>query len=608
MAVYTLTNKDVSEDPQYLSLLPGDIISCPYSGAQRSCILPSGVYKLACWGAQGGNAYTKKAGGYGGYSEGILTLTDFQTSVYLTAGGQGITDSGQYSSTAIIPGGFNGGGSGVAWTGTTHNGASGGGGSDIRIGGTGYEYRIIVAGGGGGASDNANGGVGGGTSGGAGSMNGGSSTSGNGFGAAAAASYTGGECGGGGGGWYAGYGGSAENYSGGGGSGYVYTSSTHSQHPYYNNLGSKYFLTNASTIDGNSNVPLKNTQDGYFLNYTVGSSGNGYVQIICLSISWPYWQGGVKDMSVNETALYEGTSDRTSYSNIYLIPGKYRLECWGAQGGGFNSTSNNANAGVGGKGGYTAGTLTVKNNTTLFVLPGSVGKCGYGSYQGGGLGGGGTGFGSSESEPGAGGGGASIIRLGDYSSNQATIMVAGGGGGGGEDATDTGGVGGGVNGGSTGYAGGTQTYPGNNTNGGGHFTGNSTGFADGGAGGGGWYGGGSVYSTTAETDGNGGGGGSGFVYTAPNSLITLPSQYYLTDTVLLDGNQTFLSPNGEIETGHTGYGAIKVTLLKNAFMLPKINSSTWASDTEVFIKINSTTWKPVDSVYIKTSDGWMEGG
>ena len=71
MAIHTLTNKDISEDPQHLSLLPGDIISCPYSGAQRSCILPAGVYKLACWGAQGGNAYTKKAGGYGGYSEGI---------------------------------------------------------------------------------------------------------------------------------------------------------------------------------------------------------------------------------------------------------------------------------------------------------------------------------------------------------------------------------------------------------------------------------------------------------------------------------------------------------------------------------------------------------
>ena len=242
-----------------------------YTGAVQTATLKAGTHKLEVWGAQGGGS-SSHPGGKGGYSYGTLTLTKNITS-YIYVGGQGTNDDGSFSSKATLAGGFNGGGYGRAWNGTSHNGGGGGGASDIRLVEDSLYSRVIVAGGGGGGSDNGNGGYGGGTSGGSGNMSGGSSSSGYGFGTGGDVTYSGGECGGGGSGWYGGTGGSSENYAGGGGSGYVYTSGTASSYPSGVKLNSSYYLTNASTIGGNTSFTDNSGST------VTGHSGNGYARI-----------------------------------------------------------------------------------------------------------------------------------------------------------------------------------------------------------------------------------------------------------------------------------------------------------------------------------------
>ena len=242
-----------------------------YTGAVQTTTLKAGTHKLEVWGAQGGGS-SSHPGGKGGYSYGTLTLTKNITS-YIYVGGQGTNDDGSFSSKATLAGGFNGGGYGRAWNGTSHNGGGGGGASDIRLVEDSLYSRVIVAGGGGGGSDNGNGGYGGGTSGGSGNMSGGSSSSGYGFGTGGDVTYSGGECGGGGSGWYGGTGGSSENYAGGGGSGYVYTSGTASSYPSGVKLNSSYYLTNASTIGGNTSFTDNSGST------VTGHSGNGYARI-----------------------------------------------------------------------------------------------------------------------------------------------------------------------------------------------------------------------------------------------------------------------------------------------------------------------------------------
>ena len=583
MSIFTY-NSSGSYTPTIKS---GDIIECTYSGASLSISLSGGIYKLECWGAQGGSYNTTYAGGLGGYSTGILSIPDAITTLYVYVGGQG--GSTGTSTTGSIAGGFNGGGNGYSSS-TSYLCSAGGGASDIRIGQDNLYARVIVAGGGGGAgsynaSSRYSGGAGGGTSGVTGGQYntsyragvGGSATAAGtsyygtttnstsygtpasfGIGASAASSSG---VSGGGGGWYGG--GYGRRSSGGGGSGYVYTSSTYSSYPSGCLLNSNFYLTNAYTSDGSAAIPIKSTTD--FLTTQTGSSGNGYVRIICLALTRPTWSGN--ETFTDDVFNYSGSNGAFSIRTLTLTPGKYKLECWGAQGGGVNSNSSMTGAGTGGKGGYASGILEVSQNTNLYLLPGGMGQVGYATYVAGGFNGGGAAFGSTSNEPGAGGGGASDIRLGSTSLSS-RIIVAGGGGGGGEDSSDAGGVGGGSNGGSTHYSGGSQTAAGATTNGGGFGVGNSTGFADGGAGGGGWYGGGSVYSTTTGTDGDGGAGGSGYVNTTK-----------LKDTVLLDGNSTITEPDGSTAVGHSGQGYIRITKM--------------VLSAHLFIKTNNTTWKQI---------------
>lgn len=307
----------------------------------RVQIAVSGVYRLEVWGAVGGghkywyyNGATRQKeehfnrGGLGGYSSGEVYLPK-GTVLYLTAGGMGEP----YVSSA--PGEFQyypgtiGGGGGVFVKSTSEYQASatGGGASDIRIGGSTLYDRVIVAGGGGGhgyvgsvGNQVGNGGHGGGENGEAGVsiplVNyrglGGTKTAGgqvneinspdddhkatpglfgmggNGADYAGDASSSdfpnpdvnagAGGSGGGGGGWYGGAG--AYRAGGGGGSGWVYTAAYSASFITFENEvsnafkaqsflwknGDKYYLSNTKMIGyvGTANPMMPDPRDAEF--------------------------------------------------------------------------------------------------------------------------------------------------------------------------------------------------------------------------------------------------------------------------------------------------------------------------------------------------------
>jgi hypothetical protein len=156
---YTIS---ISEDD---TMPIGTVLRYDYTGAEQSVELPAGQYLLQCWGAQGGTSaansnfgITEKAGGRGGYSEGVLTLTQ-QTTLYVYVGQKPPT-SGSIE-------GYNGGGYCYGHVGPNSSDSyvniysyfgGGGGATDIRLVGgnwnesAGLLSRIIVAGGGSGGA------------------------------------------------------------------------------------------------------------------------------------------------------------------------------------------------------------------------------------------------------------------------------------------------------------------------------------------------------------------------------------------------------------------------------------------------------------------------
>lgn len=571
----------------------GDILNFDYTGAVQSITLPKGIYKLECWGAQGGYSSSNSGievgmGGKGGYSVGTITLNQ-KTPIYIYAGGVG-----SISGNGKADGGFPNGGS--SWASNASEGAGGGGGSsDIRIGTDSLHARVIVAGGGGGGGeDNETGGYGGGETGGtSGSGTPGSQTAPSGyFGIGGHTSYDGG---GGGGGWYGACpaGGqttpatsnNGDDTSGSpGGSGYVYTSSTVSSYPSGCLLNSSYYLTDAQTIAGNNSFvsPTGSSETGH--------SGNGYCRITVIECKNVALYTRINNSMKKATAFYFKLNNNKMYGvgsansncavmnfdytgsiqTATLTPGRYKLECWGAQGGnGSSNGSSNINA-VGGLGGYSVGTITLSKTQKVYIYSGGKGqtKSNTGSYStvNGGFNGGGSNY---TYGSGGSGGGGSDIRIGT-DSLYARVIVAGGGSGTGW--TIKGAAGGGESGLSnynssscgTQKNGGSTYTPGQNgtvTVGSFGIGGNGSGSSEGGSGGGGgWYGGGGAGYT------GGSGGGSGYVYTSTTasnypSGCLLNSSYYLTEAQTITGNQSFPSPTGSTETGHSGNGYVRITNL-----------------------------------------------
>lgn len=604
----------------------GDILNFDYTGAVQTVTLPKGTYKLECWGAQGGYSSSNSGievgmGGKGGYSAGTITLNQ-KTLIYIYTGGVG-----SISGNGKADGGFPNGGS--SWASSTSEGAGGGGGSsDIRIGTDSLYARVIVAGGGGGGGeDNETGGYGGGETGGtSGSGTPGSQTAPSGyFGIGGHTSYDGG---GGGGGWYGAYpaggqttpatGSSGSDTSGSpGGSGYVYTSATASNYPSGCLLNSSYYLSAAKTIAGNTSFtsPTGSSETGH--------SGNGYCRITVIECKNTALYTRINNSMKKATAFYFKLNNNKMYGvgsanyngsvmnfdytgsvqTATLAPGRYKLECWGAQGG--NSNQSNGTYGNGGKGGYSTGILNVSTNTTIYITVGGQGQNGVlNTRTAGGFNGGGDGYGTHNFGVGGGGGGASDISLTspvfshssyfinnirDTNSLLSRIIVAGGGGSAGYDVSNNA-ANGGAGGGTTGQdglsnrvyhgTGGKQTTFGTGGSseepnrysvqakfGCGASASNSTDVAPGG--GGGWYGGG-LHCDSA-------GGGSGYVYT-PTTASNYPSgcllnsAYYLSNAQTIAGNQSFPSPTGGTETGHSGNGYVRITKLTNIIYLTHANN------------------------------------
>lgn len=248
---------------------------------------------------------------------------------------------------------------------------------------------------------------------------------------------------------------------------------------------------------------------------------------------------------------------------VRLLPGKYKLEVWGSSGGENYQTCHNCSySGHAGKGGYSTGTLTLSQETTLYVYVGGSSKSSSGGWNGGGK----------ANPTGPGGGGSTDISLyGNEGSTEwntadhlySRLIVAGGGGGSSHTNHPEcyGGSGGGSNGETSGHGnqGGTQTS--------GYQFGigedSTTNGSESGGGGGGWYGG------RAYTGGGwcpGGGGGSGFVYsssTASNypSGCKLSSSFYLTNSQTISGKNEIPTTSGSgTERGHSGNGYALITL------------------------------------------------
>lgn len=341
-----------------------------------------------------------------------------------------------------------------------------------------------------------------------------------------------------------------------------------------------YYIAKGSTLDCTA-VPKWGTGTvKYTLTYSSGDEGavtmNG-------GIATGAKEGTYKlTISVAQTTSYTGLSkdiEITSEVKVYNFSsfGKetfkpkrsttYKLQVWGAQGGGN-----------GGLGGYAEGTISLTTSDILYIYVGGVGgsnlseqkKTSDGGYNGGGAGGYGSppqnsDWSAGNFNSGAGGGGATHIAkkdglLKDLASNKDDVLLVAGGGGGHHWGSNVAGWGGGENGGSTTQIRGS-TFSGGSQTGGYKFGLGQDGAskdvygssgAEGNSGcGGGWYGG-TTLETTGGTDTNcDGSGGSGHVNTSKLN----------SGAKTIAGNEEFESPEGGTETGHAGNGYAKISIV-----------------------------------------------
>lgn len=294
-----------------------------------------------------------------------------------------------------------------------------------------------------------------------------------------------------------------------------FTTHVHDASCSYHMTSMQWYHTGGCTYEGQTHTTTSTsycTTCGHSCGYLLSTGGTKVYDCGNLPLN-AYAPDG--DMKSGDTKTFSYTG---GMQQVTLAPGTYKLECYGAQGGG-----------TGGAGGYSAGTLTLTSTTTLYIGVGGQNA----TFNGGG-------FGFDYS-----GGGATHIatatgQLSALSSNaSAVLLVAGGGGAGGPTS---GGAGGGANAaGATGQrlfggpgGGGTLSSGGAAGSSGGGCT-SAGSFGQGGisscnlgrhgnsecGGGGGYYGGGGgghdCYGCD-DNDDSGGGGGSGYASSTLSSV------------------------------------------------------------------------------------------
>ena len=255
-----------------------------------------------------------------------------------------------------------------------------------------------------------------------------------------------------------------------------------------------------------------------------------------------------------------------SVTSLVLFPGKYKFECWGAQGG--TGLTNGVHKKAGGRGSYTSGVISIKSNQTFYLYVGGKGEDAYNitAAKGGFNGGGNGGVDPDDDDSGA-GGGSSDIRLenGEWDNTQSLlsrIMVAAGGSG--SVFNNYGAPGGDLNGyiaanyaldwnhSTTGQMSGYK--PGIGENGRDHDNTPSSGA------GGGYYGGIAVDGITKPTYLAISSSGSSYV-SGYEGCQTHISGISFENPKILSGKDYFKSPYHKKEKGHEGEGAIKISSL-----------------------------------------------
>ena len=208
--------------------------------------------------------------------------------------------------------------------------------------------------------------------------------------------------------------------------------------------------------------------DCYYIVKSTGSSTSSSAKFGCSTTNTTeYWSdftmSGIgygkcsskKVESVRNAKNFVATFAYCGACQTVTLPwyGKYKMECWGANGG--KGLAQNKLIDNGGRGGYTSGTITLLEGRQLFMYVGGVGSNAKNSSTvDGGWNGGGKGCPDGQDDEAAGGGGgATDIRIvsgtwDNVPSLCSRIMVAGGGGGGsyGESSSSwfSGGCGGGT--------------------------------------------------------------------------------------------------------------------------------------------------------------------
>ena len=302
----------------------------------------------------------------------------------------------------------------------------------------------------------------------------------------------------------------------------------------------------------------------------------------------------------SHTLLYKEPKPRI----VYLKPGYYIFECWGAQGGYRDLPES-------GKGAYTYGEIKIHYGRHFYLYVGQKGSINSdGGYNGGGKGGCfitddwvGDSYGGS-------GGGASDIRLVynddclDPTSLKSRIMVAAGGGGCINYLSNEveGTCGGALQADAAKFSectncdnpdnyvyasGGTQdsggSTPTSNSGPGGFGYGGESQILFGGGGGSGYFGGASGAGVTHRY--GAGAGGSSFVsgydgchaFASKDADKPSTSSIHYSGIVFINpkinsGSEQFLSPEGKQETGHKGDGAIKITLIERYYYMTNCQS------------------------------------
>ena len=271
---------------------------------------------------------------------------------------------------------------------------------------------------------------------------------------------------------------------------------------------------------------------------------------------------------------YKWEYDYTGNVQKFIVPidGTYKLEIWGAQGGGASTTY------TGGYGGYSVGEISLKEKEELYIVVGGAGTyCSGGSCtRTGGYNGGGycKAYTNSTSTCGSGGGATHIAvnnnlgELRNYVDNKDDVIIVAGGGGGANYCNSSNHASGGPGGGATGVGsinigaihwvqnGGSAAIGGSQTTGSnfGSAIVNGTDIKVGA--GGGYFGG-------LSSDINGAGGGSGFI---GNNRLTNAMMYcYNCTPSTVSGELTTKTSSVSVtptsNTAKQGNGYAKITIV-----------------------------------------------